>query len=216
MAARPTDDPSFVDSTAALASLYQAPFAEFIARRSALVSQLKRSGHKDVAARIAAAPKPSRAAYLVNQVYWRAQPTYDALLDTGTAARAAQQARLLGDAASDVGETLRARDLAFRVRHSGAGLVIADRAGEAEIEEMLEQLERPVAVLYLDEARAELARYVSRAPTESKTRAIRRADWATAWSLIGARNRSRKSIGSASPEQQGSLWCVSSAHDKHT
>jgi acyl-CoA synthetase (AMP-forming)/AMP-acid ligase II len=53
-------------------------------------------------------------------------------------------------------EMLRARDLAFRVRHSGAGLVIADRASEVEVEEMLEQLEAPVPVLYLDEARAEL------------------------------------------------------------
>jgi acyl-coenzyme A synthetase/AMP-(fatty) acid ligase len=66
-------------------------------------------------------------------------------------------------------EMLRARDLAFRVRHSGAGLVIADRAGEVEVEEMLEQLETPVPVLYLDEARAELARYVDRAPTEDTT-----------------------------------------------
>ena len=33
MASRPSDDPPFIDSTAALASLYQAPLAEFIARR---------------------------------------------------------------------------------------------------------------------------------------------------------------------------------------
>ncbi|AMY09780.1 hypothetical protein LuPra_03005 [Luteitalea pratensis] len=110
MVSRPPDEPPFIDSTAALASLYQAPFTEFIVRRSTLASQLKRSGHKDVAARIAAATKPSRAAYLVNQVFWRAQPVYDAVLDAGTAARAAQQARLLGDAATDVGETLRVRD----------------------------------------------------------------------------------------------------------
>src|SRR5262245_37601347 len=66
-------------------------------------------------------------------------------------------------------EMLRARDLAFRVRHSGARLVIADRAGEVEVEEMLEQLEKPVPVLYLDEARSELGRYVDRAPTEDTT-----------------------------------------------
>ncbi|HEY1318327.1 MAG TPA: AMP-binding protein [Gaiella sp.] len=66
-------------------------------------------------------------------------------------------------------EMLRARDLAFRVRHSGARLVIADRAAEVEVEEMLEQLETPVSVLYLDEARSELARYIDRAPTEDTT-----------------------------------------------
>lgn len=125
MASRPPDDPPFVDSTAALASLYQAPLAEFISRRSTLVSQLKRSGHKDVAARIAAATKPSRAAYLVNQVFWRAQPIYDAVLDAGTAARAAQQARLLGDMATDVGETLRVRDDAVTRAVEQAGRVAA-------------------------------------------------------------------------------------------
>ena len=66
-------------------------------------------------------------------------------------------------------DMLRARDLAFRVSHSGARLVVADRSCEVEIEEMLEQLDSPVAVLYLDEARAELARYVNRAPTEDTT-----------------------------------------------
>ncbi len=66
-------------------------------------------------------------------------------------------------------DMLRARDLAFRVRHSGARLVIADRSCEVEVEEMLEQLDSTVPVLYLDEARAELGRYVSRAPTEDTT-----------------------------------------------
>ena len=66
-------------------------------------------------------------------------------------------------------EMLRARDLAFRVRHSGAKLLVADRSCEVEVQEMLEQLESPVSVLYLDEARSELARYVNRAPTEDTT-----------------------------------------------
>ena len=130
MASRPTEEPPFVDSTAALASLYQAPFAEFVARRTALVSQLKRSGHKDVAARMAAAPKPSRAAYLVNQVYWQARATYDAVLEAGTTARAAQQARLLGDASTDLAETLRRRDEAVRAATSEATR-IASRDGQA-------------------------------------------------------------------------------------
>jgi acetyl-CoA synthetase/medium-chain acyl-CoA synthetase len=64
---------------------------------------------------------------------------------------------------------LSARDLAFRARQSGARLVIADRSCEVEIEEMLEQLETTVPVLYLDEVRAELGRYMNRAPTEDTT-----------------------------------------------
>ncbi|BCS32863.1 hypothetical protein TBR22_A20870 [Luteitalea sp. TBR-22] len=103
-----------VDTSAALASLYQGPLAEFITRRRAVVSQLKASGHKDVAARLATAAKPSRAAHLVNQVFWRARPAYDALLDAGMAARAAQQARLLGDGDADLSLTLRLRDQAVQ------------------------------------------------------------------------------------------------------
>jgi acyl-coenzyme A synthetase/AMP-(fatty) acid ligase len=64
---------------------------------------------------------------------------------------------------------LRARDLALRVRHSGARLVIADRSCEVEIEEMLEQLDTTVPVVYVDDARAELNRYMGRAPTEDTT-----------------------------------------------
>ena len=63
-------------------------------------------------------------------------------------------------------DMLRARDLAYRVRHSGARLVIADRTSEAEVEEMLNQVDGGVAVLYLDDARPELQQYVPRAPTE--------------------------------------------------
>ncbi len=63
-------------------------------------------------------------------------------------------------------EMLRAKDLAFRVRHSGARLVIADRSSEAEVEEMLQQVDSTVAVLYLDEALSELSGYLGRAPTE--------------------------------------------------
>jgi acyl-coenzyme A synthetase/AMP-(fatty) acid ligase len=65
-------------------------------------------------------------------------------------------------------DMLRARDLAFRVQHSGARLVIADRACEAEVEEMVNKV-GSVSVLYLDEALAELSRYMPVAPTEDTT-----------------------------------------------
>jgi acyl-coenzyme A synthetase/AMP-(fatty) acid ligase len=49
-------------------------------------------------------------------------------------------------------DMLRGRDLAFRARHSGARLLVADRGAEAEIDLMEQQLETPPRVLYLDEA----------------------------------------------------------------
>ena len=66
-------------------------------------------------------------------------------------------------------DMLRARDLAFRVRHSGARLVVADRSLEVEIEEMSHQVGSGVSVLYLDEALDELRRYMPVAPTEDTT-----------------------------------------------
>jgi acetyl-CoA synthetase/medium-chain acyl-CoA synthetase len=63
-------------------------------------------------------------------------------------------------------DMLRARDLAFRTRHSGARLVVADRSLEPEIEEMRHQVGANVSILYLDEALEELRRYMPVAPTE--------------------------------------------------
>ena len=63
-------------------------------------------------------------------------------------------------------DMLRARDLAFRVRHSGARLVVADRSLEPEIEEMLTQIDGAISVIYLDDAQEELRNYMPVAPTE--------------------------------------------------
>ncbi len=63
-------------------------------------------------------------------------------------------------------DMLRARDLAFRVGHSGASLVVADRSTAAEIDAMRGLLEAPVDILYLDDARLLLPRQPTTAPTE--------------------------------------------------
>lgn len=139
MTAQPPDDPAMVDSTAMLASLYQVPLGEFTSRRSQLVSQLRRSGHKEVAARLATAAKPSRAAYLVNQVFWRTRAIYDAVLEAGTAARAAQQARLLGQVDADLNETIRERDAAVRAAVD-QGLAVASGDGQAASDTVASQL----------------------------------------------------------------------------
>jgi acyl-coenzyme A synthetase/AMP-(fatty) acid ligase len=59
-------------------------------------------------------------------------------------------------------EQLRARDLSFRARHSGARLLVAERAAEDEISAM----DEPPRVLYLDEAEAQLAEQPGAAATE--------------------------------------------------
>ena len=109
----PSDaEPGFVDSTAVFASLYQGEPESFIARRRLLAADLKRRGHLELAGRIAVAAKPSRVAALMNDVYWQHRERYDAVLEAGTAARSAQQARLLGDVSADVAGALRLRERA--------------------------------------------------------------------------------------------------------
>jgi acyl-coenzyme A synthetase/AMP-(fatty) acid ligase len=56
-----------------------------------------------------------------------------------------------GAVAIPCSDMLRAKDLAFRVRHAGARLLVADRAAEAEVD----AIDADVDVVYLDEARLE-------------------------------------------------------------
>src|SRR5262249_53101399 len=61
-------------------------------------------------------------------------------------------------------EMLRAKDLQFRVRDSGARLVLADRSCEREAEAMLVGESQPPLVIYLDDAKFHLHDYPPRAP----------------------------------------------------
>jgi len=75
--------------------LYRLPLAEFTTARNALAKSLP----KDQAAPIKALEKPTVVPWTVNQVYWRARSTYDRLMKSGEALRAAQIAALEGRAA---------------------------------------------------------------------------------------------------------------------
>ena len=70
-----------------------------------------------------------------------------------------------GAVAIPCSDMLRGRDLAFRARHSGAALLVADPATAAEVNVMLAELEAPPPVLYLDEAVRLLADEASSAET---------------------------------------------------
>jgi acyl-coenzyme A synthetase/AMP-(fatty) acid ligase len=68
-----------------------------------------------------------------------------------------------GAVAIPCSDMLRGRDLAFRARHSGARVLVADRSAEAEVNVMRELLGPGPDVLYLDEAAARLAEEPDRA-----------------------------------------------------
>jgi acyl-coenzyme A synthetase/AMP-(fatty) acid ligase len=62
-------------------------------------------------------------------------------------------------------DQLRARDLAFRARDSGARVLVAERAAEAELDGMPELLDDPPRVIFGDEAEARLGGEPARAET---------------------------------------------------
>ena len=72
--------------------LYRQPLSEFTGARNALAKVL--SG--DEAKRVKALAKPAIVPWAVNQVYWRARPTYERVMTSGEKLRTAQIAALEG------------------------------------------------------------------------------------------------------------------------
>jgi len=64
----------------AVARLYQAPHAEFVAERKRLGNELSKAGHKSEAALLAKFPRPSVSAWAVNQLFWHARAEFEAFL----------------------------------------------------------------------------------------------------------------------------------------
>src|SRR5688572_8316831 len=66
-------DARFLDLHGEADKLYQAPLAEFTAARNALAARIKAAHGADAAAHVKALVKPSIAAWVLNQLYWRHQ-----------------------------------------------------------------------------------------------------------------------------------------------
>jgi hypothetical protein len=75
---------------AAVTRLYQAPHAEFVAERKRLGGELAGAGHQSEAALFAKLPRPSVAAWAVNQLFWRARAEFDAFLASAARLRAGE------------------------------------------------------------------------------------------------------------------------------
>jgi hypothetical protein len=73
-------------------ALYRLPLEEFTAARTALARTLTGEASRDVRA----LKKPTTVPWAVNQVYWKARPTYDAAIKAGQSLRQAQIATLKG------------------------------------------------------------------------------------------------------------------------
>lgn len=100
------------ETTTGTDTLYSLPLSEFTAARNALAGRLKKAGRGTEAAAVKALPKPSIAAWVVNQLHWRHGRELTALLAAGDRFRAAQGAQLSGGS-SDLRGALEGRRAAL-------------------------------------------------------------------------------------------------------
>jgi hypothetical protein len=88
--------------SADLDALYRAPLPEFITLRNTLAARLRGEQGKDAAAAVKALAKPSGTAWVVNQLFWRHQQEFVALMKAGDRLRDVQQQRLAGEDEADM------------------------------------------------------------------------------------------------------------------
>jgi hypothetical protein len=125
--------------------LYQLPLEQFAAARKALAAE--REGAE--AAGVRALAKPSRPAWAVNQLYWRARKKYDALIDTAQRLRTAHRGALAGRKVD-----LRAADEAHRRALTDAlkeAVAILEREGHPVTSSTMDALSNTLSALPVDE-----------------------------------------------------------------
>ena len=88
-------------------ALFKLPLGEFTPARNALAARLKKAGQQAMAEAAKAVPKPSVAAWVVNQLYWRHRGSFDRLIEAGDRFRQVQSAQQRNSAG--VREHLQAR-----------------------------------------------------------------------------------------------------------
>src|SRR6478609_4308417 len=72
----------------AIAALYRAPLTDFVAERKRLAGELKQSGDKDGAARLAKLARPPVSAWAVNQLWWLERGAFEELLTAAARVKA--------------------------------------------------------------------------------------------------------------------------------
>lgn len=137
-----SEDSEQVAWSKASEALFRSPLKEFVAQRKALVSQLMRSGQRELAGRVRTLGKPSLVAWLVNQLYYDHRSAWDRALATGAALRRAQEQG--GRGAADIQaliqahrrELQRLQQLALEL--SEAADVKVQRGHERQLQDTLE------------------------------------------------------------------------------
>jgi DNA repair exonuclease SbcCD ATPase subunit len=118
----------------AVLALYRAPLDEFVAERKRLSSELKASGDKHGAARLAKLARPPISAWTVNQLFREARETFDELFAAGERLRA-----------GDLGATSAHREAMTKLRARAETLLGA--AGHAASEATLRRITTDLSAL---------------------------------------------------------------------
>ena len=134
-----------MDLETALTSLYEATREEFIPTRDDLVKQARSAGDRELAGRIAAARKPTVAAWLLNQVGREYPDDLTALAELSEALRGAHQ-QLAADRLRALSQQ---RNELLRVLEDRA-LRVSRRAGMAVTDQVAEQVREAFTAAVLD------------------------------------------------------------------
>lgn len=131
--------------------LYGLPLEQFVPERAALAKALRADGDREEAARVAKLPKPSVAAWAVNQLVRTQRAGVQELFDAGDAVIAAQSALVSGS-----GDAGTLRDAAQRERAVADGLVEIARgllgsSGNELSQTMLDRISDTLNAAALDE-----------------------------------------------------------------
>jgi hypothetical protein len=126
MAAGPTEPPAGVPAEK-LDELFHGPLEAFTSERNDLAKRLRADGEPEAAAWVKGLKKPTRAAWLVNQLSARKADDVAELLAAGEELREMQEQMLAGSADRD-----KLREAAAREREGVAGLLKAATALGAE------------------------------------------------------------------------------------
>ena len=104
--------------------LYALPLEEFTAARNELAKRLRKEDRRDEADRVKALPKPSVAAWAVNQLVHRRGKRVRALLEAADALRSAQERALKGGGGDELREAgRRERELVGELRREARALL---------------------------------------------------------------------------------------------
>jgi hypothetical protein len=117
-----------------LTRLYGEDPSDFIARRTALVKELRAQGQPQVAREVASLRRPSVSVWAVNRLHDAAPDDLEALLDAGERLREAQIAALSGQAVSDLRSLLSAHSAAVqRAVDAATGFLVEQGQGASDV-----------------------------------------------------------------------------------